>query len=226
MDYASLSRQIIAYANQANNSNFEANIANFIENGQQRIWRELKDLGFEKAAITESFTKGVAVIKKPADWQETISLIYGSTDSSFTNSTVLFPRSYEFCINYWPNADIADEENPPLFYADHEFTLTGGEPSETGYSAFFICPTPPLDYKYQLTYLKRPELISSDNSKNILTDYYPDLLFYSCFIDALIYLRDDERVQFYQNLYQEALQSASKLNSSRYTDRGTQRDKD
>ena len=80
-------------------------------------------------------------------------------------------------------------------------------------------------FKYQLTYLRRVDLITNDNQQNILTEYYADLLFYSCFLEALIYLKDDPRRQVYQGLYQQALASANELTKDRYTDRGVKRDK-
>ena len=59
-----------------------------------------------------------------------------------------------------------------------------------------------------------------------VSEYYADLLFYSCFLEALIYLKDDPRMQVYQGLYQQALASANELTKDRYTDRGVKRDKD
>ena len=49
---------------------------------------------------------------------------------------ILFPRSYEFCINYWPNIDSATIDNPPLFYADKIL------PNTKPYDRIFISPTP------------------------------------------------------------------------------------
>ena len=111
-----------------------------------------------------------------------------------------------------------------MFYADRQKQQEGG--AGTPYEAIFISPTPPQDFKYQLTYLRRVDLISPENQTNVLTDYYPDLLFYSCFLEALIYLKDDPRMQVYQGLYQQALASANELTKDRYTDRGVKRDKD
>lgn len=226
MDYSTLSTQIITYANKIGSDQFKAATTFFIEMGQQRIWRELKTLGYEKVEEIKKFTKGTAIIEKPAKWEETISIIYGNgtTESPFTNSIVLFPRSYEFCINYWPNADKSSESNPPLFYADRQKQQEGGD--GTPYDAIFISPTPARAFSYQLTYLQRVDLITSANQENVLTNYYPDLLFYSCFLEAVIYLKDDTRMQVYQGLYQQALTSANELTKDRYTDRGVKRDKD
>lgn len=224
MNYITLFNQIIAYANKIDSVDFSNAIPFFISMGQQRIWRELRTLGYERVEEIKNFTHGSAIIDKPANWVETISIVYARIDSLFTKSIVLFPRSYEFCINYWPNADDSNDSNPPLFYADRQKQQQGG--AGTPYEAIFISPTPAKDFKYQLTYLQRVDLISPDHQTNVLTNYYPDLLFYSCFLEALIYLKDDPRMQVYQGLYQQALASANELTKDRYTDRGVKRDKD
>ena len=223
-NYNELSRQIITYANKIESVDFFAAIPFFISMGQERIWRELRTIGYERVEEIKNFTSGSAIIEKPANWIETISIVYGTTESPFTKSIVLFPRSYEFCVNYWPNADDSNDSNPPLFYADRQKQQEGGD--GTPFQAIFISPTPAKDFKYQLTYLRRVDLITGENQTNVLTDYYPDLLFYSCFLEALIYLKDDARLQVYQGLYQQALASANELTNDRYTDREVKRDKD
>jgi hypothetical protein len=217
MNYTTLTSQIIAYANRANSTEFKIAVPYFIDNGQQKIWKELRTLGFQKT-VQGNAQVGVAYIPKPQDWQETISIIYGTPDSPFTNSVVLLPRSYEFCVNYWPNPDIANSNNPPLFYAD--YYQQNIEP----YNRHLISPTPDKTYSYQLIHTTRPDLISTEKQNNVLTDHYPDLLFYACFLEALIFLKDDQRMPIYSKLYQETLDSANKLTQDRYIDRTIKRD--
>jgi len=217
MTYTTLFNQIIVYANRGNSTGFQEAIPYFIENAQQKIWKELNTTGFQKA-IDGNFQENVAYIQKPADWQETISLTYGSTTSVFTSNVIMFPRSYEFCVNYWPDADTSDTDNPPLFYADQI------EPNIQPYNRIFISPTPDKNYNYRLIYVTRPNLITTTNQTNILTDYYPDLLFYAAFLEALIYLKDDQRMPVYTKLYQETLTAAQTLTKDRYIDRSVKRD--
>lgn len=217
MNYTTLFNQIIVYANRGNSTGFQEAIPYFIENAQQKIWKELNTTGFQKA-FDSQFQADNANISKPPDWQETISLSYGTPESIFTNNVILFPRSYEFCINYWPNADTSDADNPPLFYADKI------QPNTKPYDRIFISPTPYQNYTYRLIYNGRPNLITNANQTNILTDYYPDLLFYAAFLEALIYLKDDQRMPVYTKLYQEALTAANNLTKDRYIDRSVKRD--
>ena len=217
MNYTTLASQIIAYANRGGSIEFAASIPYFIEMGQQKIWKELNTLGFQKA-VDGQFQANVAYIAKPADWQETISLTYGLPNTLFTDTLVMFPRSYEFCINYWPSSDTATTDNPPIFYADKI------QPNTKPYDRIHIAPTPAQNNTYRLIYVGRPDLITSDNQTNILTDYYPDLLFYAAFLEALIYLKDDQRMPVYTKLYQESLTAASNLTKDRYIDRSVKRD--
>jgi hypothetical protein len=220
MNYTTLLNQIIVYANRGNSTGFQEAVPYFIEMGQQKIWKELNTTGFQKTTQLKKFQVNNATIEKPADWQETISIIYGSADNFFINNVVLFPRSYEFCINYWPNVNLSDAANPPLFYSDYQ----PGQENVSPYKYYLIVPTPDKEYNYQITYIGRPNLITNENQTNILTDYYPDLLFYACFLEALIYLKDDQRMPVYTKLYQEALAAANNLTKDRYIDRSVKRD--
>lgn len=220
MNYTTLFNQIIAYASRGGSIEFAASIPYFIEMGQQKIWKELNTTGFQKTTQLKKFQVNNATIEKPADWQETISIIYGEVDNFFINNVVLFPRSYEFCINYWPNVNLSDMDNPPLFYCDYQ---AGGE-NVSPYKHYLIVPTPDKEYNYQITYIGRPNLITQDNQTNILTDYYPDLLFYAAFLEALIYLKDDQRMPVYTKLYQDSLTAANNLTKDRYIDRSVKRD--
>ena len=95
MEANKISSQILAYANRpATDIRFTAAIPYFIDLGQHRIWREAKDIGFEKVTQGGKFTSGSAILAKPADWNKTISLIYGSTESAFANTVTLYLRTY------------------------------------------------------------------------------------------------------------------------------------
>ena len=83
MNYTTLFNQIIAYANRGGSIEFAAAIPYFIEMGQQKIWKELNTTGFQKTTQLKKFQVNNAAIEKPADWQETVSIIYGSENNFF-----------------------------------------------------------------------------------------------------------------------------------------------
>jgi hypothetical protein len=225
MNYATLTQQIIDYANRGGvilDPQFVSTIPYFIFQAQQRIWREAKDIGFETVTAQGDFIVNNAIVPKPPLWNKTISFIYGSTIDAFDSCNILYLRTYEFCRAYWPNANLGVLGNPPLFYSDHRPILQEGD----AYSSYFISPTPDQAYKYQITYLVRPDIITADNQENILTRRFPDVLFYAGILEAMSYLKDDERIPVFESMYNRALQSMNLQTQERYSDRTSKIDKD
>lgn len=207
MNYTTLIEQIKSYANRKDAA-FNAQIPNFIEQGINRIYSEAKNIGFE-IIINGDIPANAASINKPANWRETISFRIYSEDQTF--SKFLFNRSYEFCKSYWPDQSITGE---PQFYADYQ-----------AYEKVFISPSADKDYKYSMIYLSVP-LFNTENSENFLTRRYPRLLFYACLLEALSFLKDDERLQYIANEYQNSLDDINKDSTARYVDRTSDRGKD
>ena len=44
-------------------------------------------------------------------------------------------------------------------------------------------------------------MLGDDNQTNWLTDYAPNALLYRCLLEAAPFLKNDERIQTWQNLY-------------------------
>jgi hypothetical protein len=206
MNYTTLTEQIKAYANR-DDASFIGQIPNFITQGINRIYSEAKNIGFE-IIIKGDIPANAASIDKPANWRQTISFKISSADQSF--SRFLFNRSYEFCNSYWPDQSITGE---PQFYADYD-----------AYNKIFISPSADKDYKYSIIYLGIP-LFNSENSENFLTRRYPRLLFYACMLEAMPFLKDDERLGQFEQLYASSLDDINQDSRSRYNDRTSDRSK-
>jgi hypothetical protein len=207
MNYITLTDQIKSYANRTD-ALFNAQIPNFIEQGINRIYSEAKNIGFE-VTTTGNIAINNTTISKPANWRETISLEIYTEDQTF--SKFLFNRSYEFCKTYWPNQT---ETSIPDFYADYQ-----------AYDKIFISPTADKAYQYSLIYLGVP-LFNTENSENFLTRRYPRLLFYACMLEAMPFLKDDERLGQFEQLYASSLDDINKDSTARYVDRISDRGKD
>ncbi len=229
MDYISLVNQIQAYANRfaaagifTNNNQpnyflddpdkFIQQIPNFINQGINRIYNEAKNIGFQVIGDS-NLLAGVNLVNKPLNWKETIS--FQSTNNGV--NTFLLPRTYEFCIKYWP---VQATQAAPLFYADYNLPK-----QNVGSGQFYIVPTPDMNYAYTLTYLELP-LFNAQNTTNFLTDRFPNLLLYACMTEAAPFLKDDERVPVFESYYNRALQNINRETTERYTDRTSKRDKD
>jgi hypothetical protein len=207
MDYTTLKNQIQSYANRDDPA-FIEQIPNFIQQGINRLYSEAKNIGWEVEFVGD-IARNETTVQKPAEWLETISFELYNTDQTF--SKFLLPRSYEFCKSYWPNQTLTSE---PQFYS-----------YLNAYNNFFISPTPDKAYKYRLIYLGTP-VFNEGKATNFLTQRYPRLLFYACMLEAMPFLKDDERLGSFEQLYASSLSDINKDSANRYVDRTSERDKD
>lgn len=217
MDYDKLVDLIIAYTNRSEPT-FIAIIPNLISQAMNRIYSQAKTLGFQKTD-TGNTTNGVPIIQKPNDFKSPINLKIITNLGPKPRQKFLESRSYEFCIEYSPVVSTLSE---PKFYS----TDLNVPQVDTGFANIYLSPTPDANYTYELTYLSFPPVFNSTVSRNFLTDKYPNLLIYACMVEAIPYLKSDERVNTFTTLYREALQDVNADSQSRYVDRTTERSKD
>lgn len=134
----------------------------------------------------------------------------GTTTISLTNveRNQLYVRSYEYCRNYWPRPTLT---GAPRFYADYGFTH------------WLIVPTPGEDYPIEIAYYQLAQLLDDSNQTNWLTENAPDLLLYAALLEATPFLKNDERIATWQNMYDRAAQAYKSEDDARMTDRATAR---
>jgi hypothetical protein len=166
---------------------------------ERRIARELKIEGFIKA-VTTPLVPGVAVYMKPDRWRDTVSMT--------TVANPLFARSYEYIRSYWP--DEADT-GTPAYYADYD------------YQHWIIAPTPSTAQTVEILFYEQPRFLGEEFQTNWLTEYAPDLLLYSSLIEATPFLKNDERVQLWQAMYDRAAQALNGEDLKRIMDRSANR---
>lgn len=78
------------------------------------------------------------------------------------------------------------------------FTIVGGQ--------LEVIPSPDSEYTGELTYYAKISALSDSNTSNWLLSYAPDLYLYGALIQAAPYLRDDERLAVWTNLYTAAFE--------------------
>lgn len=181
-------------------------IPRLIAMAETRISTELKLLGF-KRVVTGTLATGVAVYDKPDRWRETLSINIG-TGATLENRKSLFTRAYEYLLAYWPDRTATDE---PEFYADYD------------YDHWLIAPTPDQDYPWEVSYYEKLQPLDATNETNWLTDVAPQLLLYATLLEAEPFLKNDERVQTWQTLYDRALAAVTGEDVDKVTDRNTSR---
>jgi hypothetical protein len=167
--------------------------------GERRIARELKIEGFIRA-VTTPLQAGVPVYMKPDRWRDTVSM---SVDNK-----PIFARSYEYCRNYWPDEA---ETGTPGYYADYD------------YQHWLLVPTPATAQTLEILYYEQPRFLGPEFQTNWLTEYAPDTLLYATLLEATPFLKNDERIQTWQGLYDRAAQALNGEDLKRILDRSANR---
>jgi hypothetical protein len=207
MDYNSLVADLQTYTDRTD-AGFVAAIPGFINKAMERIYKDLKSVGFE-IVVDTNLTINTAIYAKPANWKGTIS--FQITDNATNKVFYILPRSLEFCKSYWPNPV---QTGVPKFYAD-----------SVGYTNFYIVPTPNANYAGQIIYKGLP-LFNAENPVNFITQRYENLLLFESLRQSVIFLKDDEREAFFEAQYKKSLAGAAEDQEYLINDRTSRRDKD
>jgi hypothetical protein len=162
-------------------------IPRLINLAERRIARELKIQGFINV-VSGTLQAGVAVYDKPDRWRDTVSINIGTGANNNTRK-VLFARAYEYLLSYWPDRTATQQ---PIFYSDYD------------YSHWLIAPTPDAAYPFEVLYYELPPLLDDAVQTNWLSEYAPQLLLYGTLLEATPFLKNDERIPVWQNMYDRA----------------------
>jgi len=181
-------------------------IPRLINLAERRIARELKVEGLINV-LTGTMQPGLAVYPKPDRWRSTVSFNFGTGDQN-SEYNQLFPRSYEYVRSYWPNRD---ETDVPLFYAEYD------------YSNWIVAPTPDQAYPFEVLVYQLLPLLDDTNQTNWLTDYAPQVLLYASLLEATPFLKNDERIPVWQQMYDRSAQALNGEDLSKILDRSARR---
>jgi len=162
-------------------------IPRLINLAERRIARELKIQGFINV-VTAQLAAGNPVIAKPDRWRDTVSVFIG-TGTDNNSRSALYTRSYDYLRSYWPDATQTGE---PLFYSDYD------------YNHWLVAPTPDEDYPIEILYYQLPPLLTEEAQTNWLTENAPEILLYATLLEATPFLKNDERIPVWQNMYDRA----------------------
>jgi hypothetical protein len=113
-------------------------------------------------------------------------------------------RTYEYIREYWPDATSTDT---PLFFCDYD------------YQHWLIGPTPDVDYAYEVLYYERVQPLDSSNQSNWFTQYAPQALLYGTLLQAMPFLKNDERMPMWQSNYDRIIEVLKTENVTRAADR-------
>jgi hypothetical protein len=200
MTYDSLVLDIRSYLERTDAATLDK-IPTFIMLAEQVIATELKFLG-NLTVATSTMTQGQAVIDKPARWRKTVSI--NITVAGERRPVLL--RKYEYLREYWPDPT---QEDVPEYYCDYDYTH------------WLVAPTPAAAYNYEVLYYERSQPLDESNQTNWFTQYAPQALLYGALLQAMPFLKNDERIPMWKAQYDQVMQVLKVEDVARIGDRQT-----
>ena len=198
MTYDSLVENVQSYLERTDTATLEK-IPLFIMLAEQKIALDIKFLG-NLTVNASNMVTGEPVIDKPARWRKTVSM----------NVTVdgvrkpVFLRKYEYLREYAPNPATTGQ---PEYYCDYDYTH------------WLVAPTPASAYVFEVIYYERAQPLDSANQSNWFTTYAPQALLYGTLLQAMPFLKNDDRVQLWQQQYDLIIQTLKAEDVTRVGDR-------
>jgi len=198
MTYDSLVENIQSYLERTDTATIEK-IPLFIMLAEQVIASQIKFLG-NLTVNTSTMVIGTSIVQKPARWHKTVSM--NITVAGVRQPVLL--RKYEYIRNYWPNPALT---GTPLYYCDYDYTN------------WLICPTPDAAYNFEVLYYDRSQPLDSSNQTNWFTIYAPQALLYGSLLQAMPFLKNDQRLAFFQQQYDLVMSTLTTEDKLRIADR-------
>jgi hypothetical protein len=98
-----------------------------------------------------------------------------------------------------------------VFYADYNS------------SNWLFAPSPDAAYPFEILYYELPPLLDDVVQSNWLTEYAPQLLLYGTLLEATPCLKNDERIQVWQAMYDRSAAMLNGEDLAKVLDRNTVR---
>ena len=200
MTYDSLVSDIQQYLERSDAATL-AQIPRFVMLAEQVIASQIKFLG-NLTVNTSTMIASSDTISKPARWHKTVSI--NITVGGVRNPVLL--RKYEYLREYAPNPATL---GLPKFYADYYYTN------------WLVAPTPDVAYDFEVLYYERVQPLDSSNQTNWFTIYAPQALLYGSLLQAMPFLKNDERMGMWQQQYDLIINTLKQEDMTRLGDRQT-----
>lgn len=149
-----------------------------IEDGEQRIYRELDLLGTYEADSSAALTPNTRRFTLPTDAGTFIVVTQVSVFSPAGTRRQLLPVSKEFMDACWPTDAAPFTPAVPVNWCPFD------------QSSIFVGPAPDSAYGVEITGTIRPDPLSSTNPTTILTTYLPDLFLAAALVSFIGFQRD------------------------------------
>jgi hypothetical protein len=172
-------------------------IPTFVTLAEFEIAQQVKTLG-QIQVVQANMNVGNPIIQKPARWRKTVSM----TLNNGTQKSPVFLRKFEYLQSY----NNEGSTGLPIYYGDYD------------YDHWLVAPTPDDDYQFEVLYYERLAPLSSENQTNWITNNAPNAMLFGTLLQAVIYLKDDQR-QIFQQKYDMAMAALKAEDVTRIGDR-------
>ena len=192
--YANLKTDLRSYTEVDDTVLTSAICTTITKNAENRIYREA-DNDDNRFYATSNLTIGNRYVTIPTDLR-IIRYAQLTNDNVSPNVHVYLERKdTSFMTEYYDTPSTSS--GLPKYYANWDALY------------WLVAPTPDRAYEITLAYIKQPDSITaSDSTTTYLSNKYQDLLLYASLLEAYGYLKGPQNlVQYYQQSYQQALQS-------------------
>lgn len=198
MTYDSLVENIQSYLERTDQATLQK-IPLFIMLAEQVIAAEIKFLG--NLNVVESFmVANDPIILKPTRWHKTVSMNVTVDGQKYP----VLLRKYEYLREYWPDQT---KTGVPKFYCDYN------------YENWLVAPTPATNYSFEVLYYERVQPLDSTNQTNWFTVYAPQALLYGSLLQAMPFLKNDDRIPMWQAQYSAIMNTLKSEDTQRIGDR-------
>lgn len=182
---------------ERNDASVVQRIPTFITLAEFEIAQQIKTLG-QIQVVQANMSVGNPILQKPARWRKTVSM----TVNNGTQKSPVFLRKFEYLQSY----NNEGSTGLPIYYGDYD------------YDHWLVAPTPDDDYQFEVLYYERLEPLSTENQTNWITNNAPNAMLFGTLLQAVIYLKDDQR-QIFQQKYDMAMAALKAEDVTRVGDR-------
>ena len=186
MNYTQLVDLVKQYT-QNEETSFVANIPNFVQLAEERIYNAVFIPAIRKNQIG-TLTPNNKYLTLPSDWLATFSL---AVITPVTNAqTFLLDKDVNFIRECYPDPD---DSGVPKYYAIFDK------------NTLILGPTPDSNYSVEMHYYYYPESIVTATT-SWLGDNFETVLLYGTLREAYIYMKgEQDMMNYYEQKYQESL---------------------
>ena len=164
---------------------FSDSLDSLIKLAEDKVLTDL-DLDIFDATDSVTLTISTATATIPTGFVKIRSMFY----TSGTTRTFMEPRTYEYCIDYWP---ATSTDGTPLYWAPYTTTT------------IYIVPTPSATLTATARGIKRPTSVVTDTAGSWLSLNCGSLLLKACLVVAEQFNIADDRVTGWKIDYAEDL---------------------